>query len=297
MSANEVRTFLARGGVDLSAQGGAPSGCGIPLSAQALAVTVRVSGPAGVGQLKLWAEGQSEPSNVLMDYAPGALGVTGQTLPAMVSLCMDSCPADFAIRTLKQGAQVRVDVLGYFVPGGDGQRGPAGPAGPPGAPGAFGPPGIQGVQGPQGITGPQGIQGLQGAVCPPPPARMYYLTQRQFLGDEVALSTTCAVGYHLATLHEILEPAVLRYNTSLGVTLSDSRQGPPVGQLGWIGTGSTSFDSDSGNCFTWTSSDISLTGTAVSIDAIWNHPATQISPWVESEGSCSSPRSVWCASN
>jgi hypothetical protein len=163
MHANEVRAFLARGAVDLSGQGGPAGGCGIPAEAQALAVTLRVARPGGIGQLKVWAADQPEPVTVQMEYAPP--GAVGLTLPAIVPLCETSCRGDFSAKTLKQGAQLRVDVVGFFAvgPGGPpGPQGPQGPSGPQGSPGLTGPQGPQGIQGIQGATGAQGPAGARG---------------------------------------------------------------------------------------------------------------------------------------
>ena len=124
MHAGDVRTLLARGTVDLSAQGGSAAGCAIPAEARALAVTLRVSNPDGAGQLKLWAEGQPEPRNALVDYAPG---VAPLTLPATAFLCMDGCGERLRDQDADAGGAVRIDVLGYFIPEGDGPRGAGGP--------------------------------------------------------------------------------------------------------------------------------------------------------------------------
>jgi hypothetical protein len=91
------------------------AGCGIPAAAQALAVVLRVANPAGAGQLKAWATEQPEPPTVLLEFAPP--GAVGLTLPAIVPLCAGSCTGDFDVKTIKQGAQVRVDVVGFFAVG------------------------------------------------------------------------------------------------------------------------------------------------------------------------------------
>src|ERR1700686_2440396 len=50
MGAAETRGFLARGAVNLTSQGGAEEGCGIPANAAVIAVTVRIAQAAGRGQ-------------------------------------------------------------------------------------------------------------------------------------------------------------------------------------------------------------------------------------------------------
>ncbi len=55
--------------------------------------------------------------------------------------------------------------------------------------------------------------------------RKFYLTGSPV--DGAAASGACATGYHMASLWEIFDPSGLDYNTSLGMTLEDSAQGPP----------------------------------------------------------------------
>lgn len=283
MHANEVRAFLARGVVDLSAQGGATGGCGIPAAAQALTVMLRVANPAGAGQLKAWASDQPEPLTVMLEYAPP--GAVGLTLPAIVPLCAASCAADFDVKTIKQGAQVRVDVVGFFAVG------PTGPPGPPGPPGPIGP---KGPQGPQGLTGPQGPQGIQGLQGPACALRKYYLTKVTFHGN--AALTACATGYHMASLWEIFDTSNLQYNTSLGATMDDSGQGPPTEFFGWIRTGTFSGGNPKFglvNCNLWTSSGGDA-GTIVALDQDWSGSPIKITPWNLELVDCASGVMVWC---
>lgn len=280
MHADEVRTFLARGAASLSSQGGSAGGCGIPAEAQALAVTLRIAKPDGPGQLKVWASDQPEPGTALMDYAPP--GTVGQTLPAIVPLCSESCTGDFAVKTLKKGAQVRVDVVGFFAVGAEGPTGPAGPIGPQGPQGAVGPVGPQGLQGFPGVQGIQGAQGIQGPACS---LRKYYLTKGFFTGGQPL--TACAAGYHFASLDELLQPSSLQYNTSLGRTSSDAGEGPPSSSQGWMRNGPNS-------CGLWTSSAVSDRGALAFLDA-WGAPASGISPWGQIGAvACDLPLSVWC---
>src|SRR5512135_3041821 len=52
---DETRGYLVRGATNLSPQGGAAAGCGIPDDAAVVSVSLRVANPSGVGQLKVWA--------------------------------------------------------------------------------------------------------------------------------------------------------------------------------------------------------------------------------------------------
>src|SRR5579863_8114338 len=181
MHPNEVRAFLARGAADLSTQGGASGGCGIPPTAQALAVVFRVGNPVAAGQMKAWPTDQSEPPTTLLQYAPPE--AAGITMPAIVPLCAASCAGDFNVKTLLGAAQVRVDVVGFFAAGAAGPQGPQGPAGPAGPQGPQGPKGPQGIQGPQGPQGPQGLPGQAGAACT---RQLFYLTPNAFSAPQAA---------------------------------------------------------------------------------------------------------------
>jgi hypothetical protein len=129
---SETRAFLARDPANLSAQGGAATSCGIPPEAAAIAVTVRLSNTACPGRLKLWPAEAVEPPTTLLDCFPGRPA----NLPALVELCADpACVADFEAKAAGGGAHLRLDLVGYFVPGSGGPPGPPGPPGVQGAPG------------------------------------------------------------------------------------------------------------------------------------------------------------------
>lgn len=161
LRAGETRSFRVRG--NLSAQGGAIAGCGVPGEARALAVAVRAV-PRGKGSLRIGPAGGALEGLPLLEYAgPGPL--SGQ---AIVVLCQgDDCVADLQARANGAALHLVVNVVGYFAPlvvaeGPKGEPGPPGPAGPGGSPG---PPGPRGPQGPEGPAGPPG--GATVAACPP----------------------------------------------------------------------------------------------------------------------------------
>jgi hypothetical protein len=109
--ADEVRDFQAHG--DLLAQGGRHGGCGVPVEARVLAVSVRTAVAGGEGTLFLWAAGDPQPQTPILELDPGASVVQ----PALVELChQGECAAAFAAKAARAATHLRVDVVGYFVP-------------------------------------------------------------------------------------------------------------------------------------------------------------------------------------
>src|SRR5579862_9284543 len=98
---NEARGFLVRGlGTDLAAQGGEPTGCGIPAEAQAVALSFRVARADKPGQLRGWPTEEAEPTTALLDYLPGV----ASDGTALVNLCAGpNCPSDLTLRAVGGG--------------------------------------------------------------------------------------------------------------------------------------------------------------------------------------------------
>ena len=286
LGAGETRELLARGAVNLAPQGGPPGGCGVPDAAAVLVVTLRLANATGPGSLKAWPALAPEPPTSVVEYvaAPRAVTVSG-----VISLCSEeSCPADFQVESVGHGAHLRIDLLGYFVPGAGGPPGPAGPSGPAGQPGPLGPVGATGAQGPPGPPGEAG-------ACARP---RFYLTKEGFRGD--AALSACVPGFHMASLWEILDPSQLQYDTTLGRGREDSGQGPPIAQ-GWIRTGAAANaqpnvngDAEPGevNCDAWTSTG--LYGTVAQLESQWDRPPSAVAPWRTFSGTCGSLPPVWC---
>jgi hypothetical protein len=127
--------------------------------------------------------------------------------------------------------------------------------------------------------------------------RRYYLTKTNHNGATAL--TACAAGFHMASLYEIIDTAVLRYDTSLGKKASgDTGLGPPHVFYGWIRTGSLPGGTGIGsaNCLFWTSNASTELGTVVRTDSNWGTlQAIRISPWQSFVYSCDSlTNGVWC---
>lgn len=292
MAANEVRPFIARGEVDLSSQGGGIAGCSVPVEARALLVSARIVGADGPGQLKLWASDRPEVTTAAADF-----DLLPVTVAHVLSLCSgEDCSIDFLAKTVRSGGQVKIDVVGYFVtaPVNTGPPGPEGPPGPAGAPGNQGPPGAPGPPGPPGSTGADGPAGATGppGECAP---RRYFLTQFDHTGSTADVA--CPVGFHFASLWEIFDTAVLKYDATLGQVNADSGQGPS-NLHGWVRTGNAANGSGPGgaNCDSW-GPNLNLVGTTVRLENDWENASTAISPWFAVARQCSEMHPVWCVEN
>ena len=125
--------------------------------------------------------------------------------------------------------------------------------------------------------------------------RRYYLTSSTTNG--AGALTACATGYHMASLWEILDTTNLEYNSTLGWTNDDSGSGPPTGYPGWVRTGyagGSSITPGVGNCYAWTSSSSSYSGTSVQLPTVWTVAADQTAPWDADYWSCNTSLWVWC---
>lgn len=134
------------------------------------------------------------------------------------------------------------------------------------------------------------------AVAPTASAslRRYYLTTDLSNGN--GTRGACARGYHFASLWEILDTSNLKYNTVLGVTRSDSGQGPPA-YHGWVRTGYASDDDGVpglGNCEGWTSHLPGDVGTYVYLPSDWTAGYEDFLGWAIATAICSSQQGVWC---
>ncbi len=138
--------------------------------------------------------------------------------------------------------------------------------------------------------------------------RRYYLTEDSFRGgDENLLEESdaedagaCTLGYHMASMWEILDPSALRYNPNLGDGNDDSGMGPPSYTPGWIRTGyqmtDTAIIPGKANCGAWQEND--GYGTIVNLPADWDVQNQQdIQFWDAAFRSCKKETQAWCVSD
>ena len=125
--------------------------------------------------------------------------------------------------------------------------------------------------------------------------RRYYLTSE--LVPAGVATTACAADFHMASFWEIHDTTNLKYDSTLGLVLDDSGEGPPSDEVGWIRTGNTSrrdIGVGEGNCNTWSSSEKSDFGTAVQLPGQWDADAARSTPWVAFNPQCDFRIRVWC---
>jgi hypothetical protein len=140
------------------------------------------------------------------------------------------------------------------------------------------------------------------------PARGYYATNKGTGVDGGGALKACAVGYHMASMYELMDTSVLAYRRGLGFNQADSGNGPPWGAFGWVRTGNAAnvggadpHNSEGmSNCNNWISNSGADYGTMMapvpptySITA----PHYNMGPWMVVAFQCSSAGFVWCVQN
>ena len=140
LSPGTPRDFLVAGD-GLAAQGGSPSGCGVPLGpATAVVMNLTAVQATGVGHLRAWAVADPTPPAPLASVlnfgnAAGLPAIANAVVvPACDAIAIDgACPSDVRLEAFGSSTHVVGDVLGYFrrvdlaadLPFGSGPLGPA----------------------------------------------------------------------------------------------------------------------------------------------------------------------------
>jgi hypothetical protein len=134
------------------------------------------------------------------------------------------------------------------------------------------------------------------ARCSARPKRRFYMTNAGYAGGSAL--TACDGGYHMATLHEIIDPSAASYDWMRGSNNLDAGLGPPAGDGAWIRTGSAVSEAasnlGSSNCALWISSLNSHFGMTVAIDVNWSDPSVLSNPWLSIPRRCDVALQVWC---
>ncbi len=127
--------------------------------------------------------------------------------------------------------------------------------------------------------------------------RHVYVTEYNFYSDQAP--TACGLGYHMASLWEILDTSnwIYDYDHPAAHVQDDSGHGPPSQWYGWIRTGYWSSDDASpgtGNCLAWSSRSIDDYGTLVRLTKSWETEPGEIQTWQADSFYCSVVGPVWC---
>lgn len=129
------------------------------------------------------------------------------------------------------------------------------------------------------------------------PVRHFYLRKTVVDGSHVLGS--CATGFHVASIWELHEPALLTYSKSLGATNTDDGNGPPTSDAGWARTGYSAWpgnDIGRANCGVWTSNSSADYGTVIFLQ-LGGSVSSPVDPWGETSELCSGSWPVWCVEN
>ncbi|TMA48466.1 MAG: hypothetical protein E6J81_05685 [Deltaproteobacteria bacterium] len=139
--------------------------------------------------------------------------------------------------------------------------------------------------------------------------RRFYLTVGTFPGNKVL--DACAHGYHMASRFELLDVALLRYDSGVGFTTDDAGSGPPSHAAaygsqdpsGWVRTGGSSRFTDTAdrqgsaltNCAAWSTSSPDGYGTVAYLSDRFTVGDGAAAPlWNGGSERCDVPHHVWC---
>ncbi len=135
-------------------------------------------------------------------------------------------------------------------------------------------------------------------------ARQYYLSRMLVQANKVR--SACASGYHFASIWELADPSALKYDTSRGLSSSDSGGGPPttinymgnpLTARGWVRTSfsySVSAISGHANCGNWLNNYGLYWGTTANLPSNWIGNEQDIGVWDVGVGTCDTSLWVWC---
>jgi hypothetical protein len=121
LGTNVTRSFYVAGTFGFAPQGGTSGGCGVPIGATSVTVTIAAVGPRGAGNLIAWAAGGAQPNASVLNYFAEFAVSSGATVP----LAATSSP-QLSVRNTGPAVHVVLDVTGYYRPqiqaliGGDG---------------------------------------------------------------------------------------------------------------------------------------------------------------------------------
>ena len=105
-----TRTYFVGGTFGFAPQGGKTGGCGIPVGATAIAAVVTAPNPAGLGAIRMWPSGTTEPMATVLSYSGGSTVSTGATVTLNQSVAQS-----LRVKNYRGPTNVFIDVTGYFA--------------------------------------------------------------------------------------------------------------------------------------------------------------------------------------
>ena len=111
VAAGASRNVQVAGAGNLSAQGGAAGGCGVPDGVPAAVVSITAVGPSGSGFLRAGPNTGTPPAATVVNYTNG-VSITNTGAVALGSAAL----ADLSLAGFAGSTHVAVDVLGYYSP-------------------------------------------------------------------------------------------------------------------------------------------------------------------------------------
>jgi hypothetical protein len=109
-SSRDFKVWVAGGG--FGAQGGHASNCNIPANPAAVALNLTAVNPGGFGNLIVYPAGGAEPNASVLNYQAGTFALANG---AIVPACVPNCTNQITIKTNGAGADVVIDIVGYFA--------------------------------------------------------------------------------------------------------------------------------------------------------------------------------------
>jgi len=114
LTAESTRNFRAFTSTDFTAQGGAPSNCGIPQNVSAVTVAIASQAATSSGYFTAYPFNETRPGAATLNYNVSSPTVNVYSSAADVRLCRPGCASEFSVYS-KATAQLIVDVTGYFA--------------------------------------------------------------------------------------------------------------------------------------------------------------------------------------
>lgn len=116
--ANTQRNFVVAGGAGFTAQGGNPTGCGVPFGpATSAMINFAAVNPAGSGNLRAWAVAVPQPpapNAVVINYHAILSSLDNAIAVPICDPAAGSCISDVRLQADASSVQVVADVVGYF---------------------------------------------------------------------------------------------------------------------------------------------------------------------------------------